>query len=477
MDDGPVREGDVLAGKYRVERVLGAGGMGVVVAAWHLQLEERVALKFLLPGFAGNSEVVARFAREARSAAKIKSEHVARVTDVGTLDGGAPYLVMEFLSGVDLAAVIKQRGVLAIEDAVEYVLQASEALGEAHSLGIVHRDLKPGNLFLAKRHDGSPCVKVLDFGISKVVGATGSSDHAMTATHAMLGSPLYMSPEQMLSAKNVDHRSDVWALGVILYELLTGTPPFQGDSIAELALRVTRESPRPMRDLRPDLPPALERVVLRCLEKDPGKRVQNVGELAVALAEFGPKRARISVERVSRMMRDAGMSASQLALPPSSDADTEPQAASAVTDGAWGKTRTGSGSSRSWVTMGAVAVAAAGAVAWMLLRTETPPASTVSEPAVTATSVESPAAAAPVPVPVPAVVVEPSLPPVSSGDRVSPPIRPAEASSAPSEIPRRAAKPRTLPSVPGPPPAASAPPKKPPVVVRSTEDSDLEGRF
>src|SRR5688572_29422387 len=192
----PVRPGDLLAGKYRVEQVLGAGGMGVVVAARHEQLDERVALKFLLPQCAAHPEVVARFAREGRAAAKIKSKHVARVRDVGTLESGAPYLVMEHLEGRTLASVLEERGQLAIADAVDYLLQACEALAEAHALGIVHRDLKPSHLFLKHRADGSECVKVLDFGISKVGTGTGTGSD-ITRTEASLGSPLYMSPEQM----------------------------------------------------------------------------------------------------------------------------------------------------------------------------------------------------------------------------------------------------------------------------------------
>src|SRR3954470_13666053 len=216
MSEAPVQEGEILAGKYRVERVLGVGGMGVVVAATHLQLDERVAIKFLVPDALSSDEAVARFAREARAAVKIKSEHVARVIDVGTLDNGAPYMVMEYLEGGDLSRVLQAQGPLPVEDAVEYVLQACEAIAHAHVLGIVHRDLKPANLFLTKRNDGSQSVKVLDFGISKVLsGNSGasSSDAAMTRTRAVMGSPLYMSPEQMTSTRDVDGRTDIWALG------------------------------------------------------------------------------------------------------------------------------------------------------------------------------------------------------------------------------------------------------------------------
>src|SRR5690606_21773595 len=195
--------GTVLAGKFCIEQVLGQGGMGVVVAARHLQLDERVALKFLLPEALSNAEAVARFAREARAAVKIKSEHVARVTDVGTLETGSPYMVMEYLRGTDLGDLVHTQGPLPIADAVEYLLQACEAVAEAHALGIVHRVLKPSNLFLTRRADGSPSIKVLDFGISKVTTGADSQMN-MTRTATVMGSPLYMSPEQMASARDVD---------------------------------------------------------------------------------------------------------------------------------------------------------------------------------------------------------------------------------------------------------------------------------
>src|SRR5450432_2882584 len=199
-----VTEGELLAGKYRIERVLGQGGMGVVVAAHHIVLDEAVAIKFLLPEALRSEEAVARFEREARAAVKIKSEHVARVTDVGRLETGAPYMVMELLRGRDLSDVLQQSGPLPLEAVADYVLQAGEAIAEAHGLGIVHRDLKPANLFLTQRADGSSCIKVLDFGISKVTGAASSSDQAMTSTRAVMGSPFYISPEQLMSARDVD---------------------------------------------------------------------------------------------------------------------------------------------------------------------------------------------------------------------------------------------------------------------------------
>src|SRR3954454_18638740 len=219
-----IAEGRVLAGKYRIERVLGRGGMGVVVAAHHIHLDEKVAIKFLLPEAVANAEVLGRFVREARAAVRIKSEHVARVSDVGTLEGGEPYMVMEYLEGSDLAEWLLQRGALPVEQAVEFLLQASEAIAEAHALGIVHRDLKPANLFVVRRADGLLSIKVLDFGISKVTDASMAAG-AATSTLALMGSPLYMSPEQMESARTADARSDIWSLGVILYELLTGACP------------------------------------------------------------------------------------------------------------------------------------------------------------------------------------------------------------------------------------------------------------
>jgi serine/threonine-protein kinase len=312
-----VREGDVLAGKYRVERVLGIGGMGVVVAAHHIQLDEKVALKFLLPEALHNSDAVTRFAREARAAVKIKSEHVARVTDVGTLPDGAPYMVMEYLEGGDLAAWLKDRGALPIEQAVEFVLQACVAVADAHALGIIHRDLKPANLFCVRRSDGQLSIKVLDFGISKMTQFGASGPGAMTHASALMGSPLYMSPEQMRSARTVNSQTDIWALGTILFELLAGKPPFLADSLPELVIRASTEPPPPLRDSRPELPAGLEAVILRCLEKDRENRYPNVAELALALMPFAPKRAKASVERISGIIQAAGLSASVLAVPPS----------------------------------------------------------------------------------------------------------------------------------------------------------------
>ena len=314
--EAPVRAGEVLAGKYRVERVLGLGGMGVVVAAMHIQLEERVAIKFLLPEALQNPDTVARFAREARAAVRIKNEHVARVSDVGTLDSGAPFMVMEYLEGQDLSDVVKSRGPLPVHEALDYLLQTCEAIAEAHSLGIVHRDLKPSNLFLTRGSDGAPLVKVLDFGISKVKPRGASmQEAALTKTASVMGSPLYMAPEQMVSTRDVDARADIWALGVVLYQLLAATAPFSGDTMTELCARILQEPPPPLSNVRSDVHPGLEAALLRCLEKERDRRYASVAELVTALAPFAGAYSRVSVDKVIRMAGSASMA---LAMMPTS---------------------------------------------------------------------------------------------------------------------------------------------------------------
>ncbi len=311
-----VAEGDVLVGKYRIDRILGTGGMGAIVAARHLQLDELVAIKFLLPEALANEEAVARFAREARAAVKIKSEHVVHVTDVGTLETGAPYMVMEYLEGCDLAAWLRDKGPLPIEQAVEFVLQACEAIAEAHGLGIVHRDLKPSNLFCIRRSDGLHSIKVLDFGISKVLGLRDSvPELSMTKTSAVIGSPLYMSPEQLRSSRDVDARTDIWAIGIILYELLVGAAPFLGQNLPEICMKIGTERAPSIRATRSEAPAALDAVIVRCLEKSRENRYPNVAELAQALSEFGPGRGRASADRISRVIRHAGLSVSSTPPP------------------------------------------------------------------------------------------------------------------------------------------------------------------
>jgi serine/threonine protein kinase len=282
----PVSPGDVVAGKYRVERVLGRGGMGFVVAARHEQIGHMVALKLLLPEVSGHEAVIERFLREAKAAVQLKSLHATRVSDVGVMEraGGPPlpYLVMEFLEGGSLGDLSRNGG-LPIREAMLYVSQACEAVDEAHRNGIVHRDIKPDNLFLTRDAKGAPLIKVLDFGISKLP-VTTVDDMRLTGTKDVMGTPLYMSPEQMQSARSADPRSDIWALGVTLFELLTGDVPFSGGTVAEIVARVLAAKPKPPSALRPGISPELDSVVLRCMEKDPEHRFQSARELQDALA-------------------------------------------------------------------------------------------------------------------------------------------------------------------------------------------------
>jgi len=277
-----VQEGTILLGKYRVEKELGRGAMGYVVAARHEHLGELFAIKLMLPEVLEIPGTAERFLRETRACARIKSENIVRVTDSGELDDGVPFMVMEYLTGEDLQSLLDKRRFFPMHEAVSYVLQACDAIAEAHSLGIVHRDLKPSNLFLAQRPNGKPCVKVLDFGISKDLEPRQETAAKLTATGSVVGTPSYMSPEQM-QAHPTDQRSDIWSLGVILYEFATGQLPFPGQSYATIAGRVLYEQPVAPHRLRGGMPAEFDAVVLRCLEKQPENRFASVPELMAAL--------------------------------------------------------------------------------------------------------------------------------------------------------------------------------------------------
>jgi len=281
-----VEVGQILDGKYQVEKILGKGGMGVVVAAMHLQLREQVALKFLLPSEGRSEEFNARFLREAKISAKLRNEHVVKVSDMGVLDNGAPYMVMEYLEGEGLNRVLRREGPLPVVRALDYAIQACEGLAEAHALGVVHRDLKPSNLFVTKRRDGTDLLKVLDFGISKANLLDVAEMEDLTTAGTMMGSPRYMSPEQLTDTAHVDMRGDVWSLAVILYEMLTGAPPFVGETHALTCMRVLSPAPpEPIRDKRDDVSPALEQAILHALERNPSARTRDVDELAAELLD------------------------------------------------------------------------------------------------------------------------------------------------------------------------------------------------
>jgi serine/threonine protein kinase len=286
LSSGDFGEGDVLAGKYRIEAVLGEGGMGIVLRAMHMDLGCQVAIKVMRPELAQNEEAVSRLLIEARAAASIRSEHVARVLDVGRLESGAPFLVLEYLEGRDLSQILSKVGQLASHIAVDFVLQTCQALSEAHGAGVVHRDLKPENLFLSHRADGTPVVKVLDFGISKRLTREGR-EAARTNPSELLGSPLYMAPEQMRGSRDIDARADIWSLGVVLYELCTGQSPFFGETIPAICARVIGIEPVAPRSLNASLPSGLEAIILRCLRKEREQRPADIAELATALAAYG----------------------------------------------------------------------------------------------------------------------------------------------------------------------------------------------
>jgi serine/threonine-protein kinase len=294
----PLDIGDVLAKKYRLERLVGQGGTGVVVAAKHLQLERTVAIKFLRTALASD-EIRLRFEREARAIGQIESDHVVVVFDVGTLEDASPYMVMEYLDGRDLARILKEDGPLPCEDAVDCMLQVCEALAEAHAAGIVHRDLKPANLFLTHRDDGGLHLKVVDFGISKILDAKllAGGPEEMTNAFTVLGSPRYMAPEQLRNSKDVDGRADLWSVGAVLFQLVTGKHAFEGDSNADASLAVLTREPRLLRHYA-SAPADLEAIVSKCLTKNVGQRFQTAAELAEALRPLASERTRESLDRM-----------------------------------------------------------------------------------------------------------------------------------------------------------------------------------
>jgi serine/threonine protein kinase len=381
----PVNPGDVLAGKYRVEEVIGEGGMGVVVAARHLELDQRVAMKFLLSSLTENKEATARFRREARAAVKIQSEHVARVLDVGAMENGTPYMVIEYLHGRDLAAELKERGKFDPSEAAELVLDACEAIAAAHVVGIVHRDLKPSNLFLTQRSDYSRCLKVLDFGISKsLTGDSSDSQFGLTRTRAVVGSPLYMAPEQLESSRNADERADIWSLGVILHELVTGSVPFRGESLPQLVRAVLVGDRLRPSALNPDLTSDFEAIIDRCLAHDREHRYASVTELAQDLAPFCTSGS-ASAMRVSRILRHSVLPTkssnpvfevptrgapgrsfeTQTKTPRTQEAPVLDATAEAPTVSSWGNSSgMQRGSKKLWLSVGIFLLATGAAVVW-----------------------------------------------------------------------------------------------------------------
>lgn len=299
----PARTGELIDGRYLLGDRIAYGGMGVVYAATHLDLDRPVALKFIRAELADDSVIVARFLNEARSVARLGNEHVARVLDFGKLPSGVPYLVMERLEGADLATALVERGPMPVATAVDYVLQACEALAEAHARGIVHRDIKPENLFLTHAVDGAPVIKVLDFGISKQLAS--KPERSFTHPRRTIGSPWYMSPEQMRNPQLVDARTDIWSMGVVLFQLLTGQLPFDGETLPEVCGRVLCDPPLTLCQVRPELPRQLDAIVRHCLQKDPASRFSDIGELAQALDAFSTSAFRSSASSIERILNGA----------------------------------------------------------------------------------------------------------------------------------------------------------------------------
>ena len=303
-----IATGNLVDGRYLVGEIIGTGAFGLVFEAKNVELDEKVALKTMRPEIAVDTAMVARFAREAKAAASIKSEYVATVYDVGTGADGLPYIVMEYLDGKNLGDHVETSGPIGAQQAVEYALQICEALAVAHAKGIVHRDIKPENLLLTERAGGMRIVKVLDFGISKaaLTGSIFGDELPIVKTVNLMGTPLYMSPEQVRCSDSVDLRSDIWSLGMVLYEIIAGTTAFEGASITEICAAILEQKPHPIENHCSSLPAGLVDVINRCLEKDVRNRFQNVAELALALMPFAPKRSRLNVERAVSVLQSAG---------------------------------------------------------------------------------------------------------------------------------------------------------------------------
>jgi hypothetical protein len=438
--DDVLAPGTIVADKYAVVRLLGRGGMGIVVEARHLRLGQSVALKLLKSSVRRMGEVTARFEREGRAAARLQGPHVARILDIDALpDDGSPFMVMELLRGRELGEELEARGTLPIREAVGYILQACAGMAEAHRAGIVHRDLKPSNLFLCD-HDGRRTVKVLDFGISKLIEDVQAS---MTTTATAFGTPLYMSPEQVRSAKHVDVRTDVWSLGVVLYELLAAEPPFNGASATGILAAIIADKPVRIEERRPEVPAGLAKAVMKALEKDPNARFADIREFATAIAPYGPPRDDPSLVAV----------AAELAAPRAPTPHGGTRAAATATTGSSGTGLSLSGSSpRQRLVLGVAGLAVVLSIVTLFVvasrKAPGSPTAALDPPVPTqTTATQTVGASAPV------------LPPASTPPAVpDATIEPARPSAVPSTAPGAPSGTRRKPTVPSAAPSAGPAP-------------------
>jgi serine/threonine-protein kinase len=466
--------GQVIGERYRVDAPLGSGGMGVVCRATHLGLETPVAIKLIRPDFNADSEFVRRFLNEARRAAVLRSERIARVHDVGQLESGEPFLVMELLEGVELGKYLSERGPLPIPDAVNLVLQICEGLAEAHAAGIVHRDIKPGNTFLVRRTDGRFAVKILDFGISKQITETPNT---LTGTNQSLGSPWYMSPEQMLDASSVDRRSDIWSVGVVLFELLTCTRPFDGTAVPEVCAKVLTAPYPSLASLRSDIPAELEAIVDRCLAKNPDDRYPDVGALGADLQAFAAHGKSENVEPTAFFEGDPALQEGSIA----------PVATAPISISRRRPPR-----SRFAHVLAAVGLAATGAIAWLAFGPQTVKAARevaakvhdkVAQGAATAATT-TPASPVPATEPVTAPATTAAQPGPAGTESVAPPASSTSAAPPPDVTPMpspapsaadsssAAAPPAAAPTTEPEPPAPAARPRRAPTRVQSSTRED-----
>ncbi|MBX3217612.1 MAG: serine/threonine protein kinase [Labilithrix sp.] len=471
-----LKVGDLLASKYRVERLLGEGGMGIVVEAYHELLDQRVAVKLLYQDIA-DREAQSRLLLEARSAAKLQSEHVARVVDVDVGADGLPFIVMELLEGADLCQIADSRGALPRWLVVDYILQALEGLAHAHGRSIIHRDLKPSNLFLANKPDGSQIIKILDFGISKSADAAQDRrSQQLTGGRTVLGSPPYMSPEQVRSPKTVDHRTDIWSLGVCMYELLTNSMPFGGDELQETFAQILEKQPTPIRSLVTGVPEGLEQIVMRCLSKNRDQRFADVAELAKALVPYGSGTWMHSADRVQATLaralmddvasgsriRNGGAPSDRVAIPSAPRRIDSIQPELHGTASTVARRFTGFDPKRRWIV---AAIAVPATIGLVLIG-----ATTLTNGRAAATSAESQLAAEPPPAsapPAPTFVapltvqtasVENDLPPPVQGTLLGASPMPATAAVPPATV---AVPPVTARAVKPPAPARAATPARP----------------